>query len=381
MLFSTFRWKNNLNLHLSAPVRAYIQYRHKRFDLMTGFAQGIGVDSFFQELKAHQVDSKPKQPLVIHLMYELGFLLGQSSYLLSDDDPLAIVIEYQKTKFIKPKTKLKKIPLKGLERPNWTEYKEAFHYLQEELLKGNGYQFNLTYPFDFYTDDFFSPTDIHDFFFSKKLSSFAHASFLGEEMILSNSPECLFTLQGDYLYSMPIKGTVKKKKNAIKKQVKDLFNDPKEDSELIMISDLIRNDLNRLSNGDCEVPKIKKPLVLNNLIHQYSLLKTPVQKHWSLFDIISTLFPGGSITGAPKINAIRTLGRVERYKRSVYCGTTILSWKSHLTGSINIRTAKINVEERLWTYGAGGGITLKSQAHSEFSEMESKVESFLTLLS
>ncbi|MFA7614141.1 MAG: chorismate-binding protein, partial [Candidatus Caldatribacteriota bacterium] len=278
MLFSTFRWKNNQNLHLSKPLRAYIQFRHRRFDLMTGFVQGIGLDAFLQELSDLKINDKPQKPIVIHLMYELGYFLSESSHLLKDDDPLAIVIEYQKTSFITPKAKIKKIPLKTLERPSWTEYKEAFNYLREELLKGNGYQFNLTYPFDFYTEDFLSATDIHDFFFSKKLSSFAHASFLGEELILSNSPECLFTLQEDYLYSMPIKGTVKKTKGDIKKQVQNLFADPKQESELIMISDLVRNDLNKLSLGDCQAPQIKKALILNNLIHQYSVLKTKVKK-------------------------------------------------------------------------------------------------------
>ena len=381
MLFSTFRWKNNQNLHLSKPLRAYIQFRHRRFDLMTGFVQGIGLDAFLQELSDMKISDKPQKPIVIHLMYELGYFLSESSHLLKDDDPLAIVIEYQKTSFITPKAKIKKIPLKTLERPSWTEYKEAFNYLREELLKGNGYQFNLTYPFDFYTEDFLSATDIHDFFFSKKLSSFAHASFLGEELILSNSPECLFTLQEDYLYSMPIKGTVKKTKGDIKKQVQNLFADPKQESELIMISDLVRNDLNKLSLGDCQAPQIKKALILNNLIHQYSVLKTKVKKDWSLLDIVSTLFPGGSITGAPKVNAIRTLGRVERYQRNIYSGSTILFWKKHLAASINIRTARVNLSERLWTYGAGGGITLGSQAHGEYLEMESKVDSFLTLLS
>lgn len=381
MLFSTFRWKNKTNLHLSSPLKAFIQYRHKRFDLMTGFAQGINADVFFAELKVLKVHQNYENPIVIHLMYELGFLLNESSYLLGDEEPLAVYIEYEKTKFIKPKSKLKKISLKSLERPSWTDYKEAFNHLQEQLLKGSGYQYNLTYPFDFYTEDFLSGIDIHDFFFTKKLSSFAHASFLGEEMILSNSPECLFTVQKGNLFSMPIKGTVKKNKKNIASQIQDLFNDAKQDSELIMISDLVRNDLNKLSGGDCVVPKIKVPLILNNLIHQYSLLKTPLKPHWSLFDLISTLFPGGSIVGAPKIGVMRELKRMERRQRNIYSGSTILCWQNQLTASINIRTAKINLAEKLWTYGAGGGITLKSQAHYEYLEMEAKVDSFLTLLS
>jgi anthranilate/para-aminobenzoate synthase component I len=92
------------------------------------------------------------------------------------------------------------------------------------------------------------------------------------------------------------------------------------------------------------------------------------------------LFPGGSVTGAPKLRVMELIQQIERFQRGIYCGSTLLFFKERKLASINIRTANINLGERLWRYGAGGGVTLLSKAHKEFQEMEFKVSSFLTFL-
>ena len=92
------------------------------------------------------------------------------------------------------------------------------------------------------------------------------------------------------------------------------------------------------------------------------------------------LFPGGSITGAPKKRVMEIIGDTERFDRGIYCGSTVLCIGNKKVASINIRTANIHLEERMWRYGAGGGITLLSRPVDEFKEMEAKVSSFLTLL-
>jgi anthranilate/para-aminobenzoate synthase component I len=115
------------------------------------------------------------------------------------------------------------------------------------------------------------------------------------------------------------------------------------------------------------------------LIHQYSLITSKLNRKISLHETISSLFPGGSITGAPKKKVMEIISETERFQRSFYCGTTVLCYQDKKVASINIRSATINLEERIWQYGAGGGITLLSKAHIEFQEMESKVQSFLSL--
>jgi anthranilate/para-aminobenzoate synthase component I len=95
---------------------------------------------------------------------------------------------------------------------------------------------------------------------------------------------------------------------------------------------------------------------------------------------LECLFPGGSVTGAPKKRVMEIILAIERYKRGIYCGSTLLCHEEKKIASINIRTAQLSVGDRLWRYGAGGGVTLLSSPVSEFQEMESKVHSFLTLL-
>jgi anthranilate/para-aminobenzoate synthase component I len=100
----------------------------------------------------------------------------------------------------------------------------------------------------------------------------------------------------------------------------------------------------------------------------------------SLLKTLDCLFPGGSVTGAPKKRVMQIIQEVERYSRGIYCGSTLLCVGDKKVSNINIRTASVSVNDRLWRYGAGGGVTLLSRPVNEFQEMESKVSSFLTLL-
>ena len=379
MIFSRFKWDKDHVLELSKPIHAYIYYRHQRMNLLTGFPEAYGIDQFIKQLDEISLQDKVKHPKVYHFYYEFG-MYQQGTRVPAEDTPLAIEIEYRQSKKFIPKTPhLKELGLKTLERPSWSEYKIAFEKIQEQLLDGNCYQVNLTYPYDFETEEVLDPRDIADFFFAQKVSPFAHATYFGEEMFLSNSPECLFQFKKNVLSTMPIKGTMKRGKDW-KKMWKEMMKSPKEESELLMITDLVKNDLNSLQNPVAKVLKLREPLIVPGLLHQYSLIAVKLTQKLSLKQTMHSLFPGGSITGAPKIRVMDIIDDVERYQRGIYCGSTVLFYKEQRVASINIRTASINVSERVWRYGAGGGVTLLSKAVDEFKEMESKVESFLRLL-
>jgi len=381
MIFSRFKWNASTILELDTPVEGFIYFRSSRFNLLTGFPETYDLKLFLKELERIRIQDNQKNAKVFHFYYELGLILAGLGHTVGEDEPLAIVIEYKRSrKKGLPSTKLKSIPLKSLERPNWSEYKEAFNAVQEHLLNGDCYQVNLTYPFDFETQDFHDPRDISDFFFSRPgLSAFAHATYCGEEMILSNSPECLFQYRDGELFTMPIKGTIAQGKDW-KKSWREMKNDPKQEGELSMITDLLRNDLNRLEFPRTKVRRTRAPLLVPGLLHQYSLLSVELSHPLSLLKTLESIFPGGSITGAPKKKVMEIIQGVERYQRRIYCGSTLLCYGDRKVASINIRTASISVGERLWRYGAGGGITLLSKPVQEFQEMEAKVASFLTLL-
>lgn len=381
MIFSRFKWKDSSILELTRPKSAYIYFRTTRLNLLTGFPETYHLDTFLNRLETIQIQSKFLRPVVFHFYYELGLILMGLGHTVDENAPLAVEIEYENKRVRqKPKSKLQKLPLKSLERPSWSEYKEAFNHIQEHLLNGDCYQVNLTYPFDFETEEQFDPRDISDFFFSRDgLSAYAHATFLGDEMILSNSPECLFQYSHQKMFTMPIKGTRKTGKNW-HKEWKEMLLDAKEEGELNMITDLLRNDLNRLESPRAKVLKARAPLLVPGLLHQYSLLSVELRHSLSLHKTLECLFPGGSVTGAPKKRVMEIIQNMERYNRGIYCGSTLLCLDDRKVASINIRTAAISAGDRLWRYGAGGGITLLSKPTSEFQEMEAKVASFLTLL-
>ncbi len=382
MIFSRFKWNENTILELDQPIAAYIYYKKERFNLLTGFPEAYSIGSFIKNLEAMDLQDKVPKPIVFHFYYEFGQIQNGLERLVEENKPLVIELQYRRHRKKAPrKSKLTHIPLQTLERPTWGEYKISFQKVQDELLKGNCYQLNLTYPFDFMTDEVLDPRDIADFFFSKKnIGAYSHATYIGEEMILSNSPECLFQYRENEIFTMPIKGTIRGDQKNHKALWKQMLNDKKEEGELLMITDLLKNDLNKLDTPSAKVIKLRAPLWVPGILHQYSLISLKLKKKISLGHAINSLFPGGSITGAPKKRVMEIISEVERFNRGIYCGSTLLCFGEKKVANINIRTAAINLEERIWRYGAGGGITLLSRPVDEFKEMESKVSSFLTLL-
>jgi para-aminobenzoate synthetase component 1 len=382
MISSRFRWDRTRSLELSKPLRAYIYYKRSRLNLLTGYTELYEFSKFLKELSAITLQEKFKRPRVYHFYYELGYLFNELGHHVDETTPLVVELEYSQSRKIQNrKPRLTNLPLKNIERPVWTEYKKAFEHVQHELLEGNCYQVNLTYSYDFETDDVIDPRDINEFFFSRPgLGAFAHSTFLGDEMILSNSPECLFSYSHNRIRSMPIKGTMKREGKDWKPLWKEMKANVKEEGELLMIADLIKNDLNKLQKPRAQVKKLKAPLLVPGLLHQYSLLTLDLEGELSLLKTMQSLFPGGSVTGAPKQRVMDIIQKTERNPRGIYCGSTLLCLGEKKISSINIRTAQLSIADRLWRYGAGGGITLLSKPVQEFQEMELKVASFLTLL-
>jgi anthranilate/para-aminobenzoate synthase component I len=126
--------------------------------------------------------------------------------------------------------------------------------------------------------------------------------------------------------------------------------------------------------------KRRAPLRVPGLLHQYSLIEVNLEKPLSLLKTLECIFPGGSVTGAPKKRVMEIIQETERYQRGIYCGSTLLCIDDKKVANINIRTASLSIGDKLWKYGAGGGITLLSKPTSEYQEMENKVSSFLTFL-
>ncbi len=359
------------------PAQAFSYYKDFRFNHSTGKKEIYPISKFLSELKKNHFKEIFHKPRVYHFFYELGFLFQEIE--LPSNLILAIELEYtHKKKLPKKLTSNLKIQLK--EAPSWKQYQQSFQIIRGHLLKGNCYQANLTFPFIYsyeqenYWRDFFS-----SLWSQPSTGAYAHATILSDQAYVSNSPEMFFSLskKGDsfLLETRPIKGT-RKLEGDIRKLWRDLSSDPKEKAELDIVTDLLRNDLNSIHYPLAQVLKRRHPLRVNHLFHQYSHLQVELPYSVSLYQVLSSLFPGGSITGAPKKSVMNIIHKTESWNRGFYCGSTILLEQSRMNASVNIRSAAFDLRKKTFTYGAGGGITLLSQAQAEYQEMLDKVESF-----
>lgn len=188
--------------------------------------------------------------------------------------------------------------------------------------------------------------------------------------ILSSSPERFLKVYDNAIEACPIKGTIKanldKELNeGLKRQ---LQNSVKDRAENIMIVDLMRNDLARICTpASVEVTSLCGIESFTNVHHLVSVIKGELKDKVSVLDIIQSCFPGGSITGAPKIRATQIIAQLEQLPRGVYCGSIgYFSFNKAIDLSIVIRTIIIN--RRQLSYHAGGAVTLDSEAAAEYAE-------------
>ncbi|MGB0452681.1 MAG: chorismate-binding protein [Bacteriovoracaceae bacterium] len=339
------------------------------------------------------LSSKTYQVFIVFYDY-LNELLHHDKKLFEDERNYVLKIEYQDFEAIKNLGDGDDFELTELASPQFSQYEELFQKVYDNLLKGNCYQINLTRPFEFGLRNKTTGKDLEAFSLVSKLwqqkeniGAYANATFIPskDKLYLSNSPECLFRIEGRnesrMIKTFPIKGTAKfSSKDNFQKVWHELVNCPKNQAELDMITDLMRNDLSSIGGDFSEVISRSVPLRVPGILHQFSIVQKQLKLNHDLWDVVKRLFPGGSITGAPKERVSEMIHQIEGYSRGFYCGSTIISHGNYACGSINIRSSEVELKKGNLFYGAGGGITLQSQSQSEFEEMLRKVRSFSALL-
>lgn len=384
-LFSIIPYKNSL-LKFSKAHSARAYYKNHYIDLLSGEEHLFEIEGWINELDFPVLDHKHDKRFV-HLFYELGFLFENLAEEISSTELLAIDITYSQTETITLHNKSKKIILSLKNAPHYHEYEAQFLEGYRELQAGNCYQFNLTGEYNYSFVDDLEPEDFIAALWGQSSGRGAYGSatyveFLNK-LFLSNSPECLFQYKNESLITRPIKGTLKRHsddKEEIKKLWCELRDDKKSQGELYMITDLLRNDLSRIDLPRSVVVKKKAPLLVPGLIHQFSEIEVKLRAHVTLKNILEKMFPGGSITGAPKKRVMQILKNLEKRSRGFYCGSTLIFSKGQIEASINIRSSVVDFKKCAVNYQAGGGITLLSQTQSEFEEMTYKHDSYIDIL-
>lgn len=199
---------------------------------------------------------------------------------------------------------------------------------------------------------------------------------LGEQEILSASPELFFHLKDGLLTTKPMKGTSRRGKsvdedNALAEALKQ---SEKNRAENVMIVDLLRNDLGKIAVTDSVSVTNLFAVEQYPTVHQMtSTVQAILQPELTILDVFKALFPCGSITGAPKISTMNVIEELEQSPRDVYCGAIgFITPEQEAVFNVPIRTAII--EESKLTYGVGGGITWDSTATGEFDEVLAKAQ-------
>ncbi|MFC0673433.1 aminodeoxychorismate synthase component I [Brachybacterium hainanense] len=215
----------------------------------------------------------------------------------------------------------------------------------------------------------------------------AHGAYLdlGRWAVLSASPESFLHRRGERVRTAPMKGTAARGASPASDAAAraDLLRSPKERAENVMIADLLRNDLARIARpGSVRVPRLLSAEAYPTLWQLTSTVEAEVPRDLGLEELMSALFPCGSITGAPKISTMGIIAELESWPRDVYCGA--IGWLAparHVGGeelppearfSVAIRTLLVDREDGTATYGVGGGITWASQAAGEWEELATK---------
>ncbi|WP_394133060.1 aminodeoxychorismate synthase component I [Shewanella maritima] len=260
-------------------------------------------------------------------------------------------------------------------------YLEKFEQVQAYLLSGDCYQINLTQRFE-------APYQGDEWQAYCQLSQANKAPFsafmrLENNCILSISPERFIQKRATQVQTKPIKGTLPRSNDpqTDKALAKQLQHSEKDRAENLMIVDLLRNDIGRIAApGSVKVPKLFDIESFPAVHHLVSTITATLDKQFNAVDVLKATFPGGSITGAPKIRAMEIIEELEPSRRSIYCGSIgYISQDGNMDTSITIRTlATDNQKIYCW---AGGGIVADSIGEAEYQESFDKVSKILPVLS
>lgn len=251
---------------------------------------------------------------------------------------------------------------------------------QNYIHSGDIYQVNLSHRLT-------AQSDLSGWDFFQKLSTVSPAPFSayldgGEFQICSSSPEQFLRMSGAHIVTRPIKGTRPRDSDATRdaQLAYELQTSAKELAELVMITDLLRNDLGKVCEyGSVQTPEIAKLEKFAQVQHLVSTVEGRLRKDLTHFAAFASAFPGGSITGAPKFRAMEIIDELEPVSRGPYCGAMgYLGFNRESQLNIAIRTAIS--KEGLVHFNIGAGIVADSDPAAEWEETLAKARGFLAAL-
>lgn len=262
------------------------------------------------------------------------------------------------------------------------EYLDSILNLKREIQLGNIYEIN-------YCQEFFAEQVEFDAAaaYSKlnKKSAMPFSAFYKakNDTLVCASPERFFTKRGDKVYSQPIKGTIKRGNNELEDDdlKQQLKSDLKEQTENVMIVDLVRNDLSRTAaRGSVKVEELFGVYQFPQVHQLISTVSSTLHNESDIFDLIETCFPMGSMTGAPKISAMELADLHEKSRRELYSGSVgYISPEGDADFNVIIRSLMYSAKNKYLSLTVGGAITNLADAKKEYEECLLKAKAIFEL--
>ncbi len=260
------------------------------------------------------------------------------------------------------------------------QYGEKFRRIQDYLRAGDCYQVNLAQRFQaaYHGDEWQAFLTLS----ASNRAPFSAFLRLPHSAVLSISPERFLWLKDNHIQTRPIKGTLPRLPNADEdaRQAQRLADSEKDRAENLMIVDLLRNDIGRVAvPGSVRVPELFVVEPFPAVHHLVSTIEAQLPSQQHATDLLRACFPGGSITGAPKVRAMEIIEELEPHRRNAYCGSIgYISVCGTMDTNITIRTLiATNGTLSCW---AGGGIVADSEEQAEYQETFDKIGRILPLL-
>lgn len=260
------------------------------------------------------------------------------------------------------------------------DYKRSIQSIKDYISEGDIYQVNLTQRFMCDTKE--EPFNIYGRLRELNPAPFSSYIDFGEGHILSSSPERFIKIKDRKIETRPIKGTrprgMTQEEDKINRE--ELLASEKDRAELLMIVDLERNDLGKISKtGTVKVPELFNLEQYATVHHLVSTVVGEMKENIDAIDVIQAAFPGGSITGAPKIRAMEIIDELEPTQRNVYTGSIgYLGFNGDIDLNIAIRT--IVMKDSTAYFQAGGAIVWDSDPELEYQESLQKARALIHTL-
>lgn len=263
------------------------------------------------------------------------------------------------------------------------EYFTAFGHLRSHIHRGDIYEVNLCQ--EFYAEQAkINPLAVYQKLNEVSPTPFSNYFKINDKYILSASPERFLAKRDSTMISQPIKGTAPRGQNPQEDAeiIKELRNNPKEIAENVMIVDLVRNDMTRSAEPGTVAAERKLEVHSFKQVHQLiSTITCTKDNRISDIEAIKNIFPPGSMTGAPKISAMKLCDQYENSRRGVYSGTVgYFAPDGDFDFNVIIRTILYNQHTQYLSFHTGGAITIDADAEKEYNECLLKASAIIKTL-